>query len=126
MANALERFDDGVDDNNGVDVTFDDAVDARAYNAASGITTSGTSVVFANFALRAKQSLQDYASSVNLPVSFLRFAGVLSMIAVEWMNPDDEIILFFLGMSILLKELDALASSYRFLKFQVCHRCMSS
>jgi hypothetical protein len=24
--NALERFDDGVDDNNGVNVTFDDAV----------------------------------------------------------------------------------------------------
>jgi hypothetical protein len=27
-ANALERFDDDVDNNNGVDVTFDDAVDA--------------------------------------------------------------------------------------------------
>ncbi len=53
-ANALERFDDGVDDDNGVDVTFDDAVDAQAYNAASGVTTSGTSVNFANFALRAK------------------------------------------------------------------------
>ncbi len=27
-ANALERFDNGVDDDNGVDVTFDNAVDA--------------------------------------------------------------------------------------------------
>ena len=56
-ANALERFDDGVDDGNGVNVTFDDAVDAQAYDVASGITTSGTSVGFANFALRAKQKL---------------------------------------------------------------------
>jgi hypothetical protein len=82
-ANALERFDDGVDDNNWVDVTFNDAVDAWAYNATSGITTSGTSIGFANFALRTKQTLQDSASSVNLPDSFLRFARVLGMIAVE-------------------------------------------
>ncbi len=82
-ANALERFDDGVDDDNGVDITFNDAVNAQAYDAASGITTSGTSIGFANFALRAKQTLQDSASSVNLPVSFLRFARVLGMIAVE-------------------------------------------
>jgi hypothetical protein len=83
VANALERFDDGADDNNGVDITFDDAVDARAYNAASGVTTSGTSINVANFALRAKQTLRESASSVNLPVSFLLFAGVLGMIAVE-------------------------------------------
>jgi hypothetical protein len=82
-ANALERFDNGVDDDNGVDVTFNDAVDAQAYDAASGVTTSGTSVDFANFVLRAKQTLRDSASSVNLQVSFLRFAGVLGMIAVE-------------------------------------------
>jgi hypothetical protein len=82
-ANALQKFDDGVDDDNGVDVTFNDAADTQAYDAASGVTTSGTSVGFANFALRAKQTLQDSASSVNLPVSFLRFAGVLGMIAVE-------------------------------------------
>ena len=81
--NALERFDDGVDDNNGVNVTFDDAVYAWAYNAASGITTSGTSDDFANFELHAKQTLRDSASSVNLPVSFLHFSGVLGMIAVE-------------------------------------------
>ncbi len=55
----------------------------RAYDGASGVTTSCTSVDFANFALRAKQTLQDSASSVNLPVSSLRFAGVLGMIAVE-------------------------------------------
>ncbi len=82
-ANALERFDDGVDNNNGVDVTFNNAVDARAYNAASGITTSATSIDFANFMLRAKRTVRDSTSSVNLPVSFLRFSGVLGMIAVE-------------------------------------------
>ncbi len=112
--NAFERFDDGVDDDNGVNVTFNNAVDARAYIAASGVTTSGTSVGFANFTLCAKQTLQDSASSVNLPVSFLHFAVVLGMIAVEQMNRNDDIILIFCGMSILLKELgvDALASSY--------------
>ncbi len=72
-ANALERFDNGVDDDNRVDVTFDDAVDAQAYDAASGVTTSGTSVDFANFALHAKQTLQDSASSVNLPICFFTF-----------------------------------------------------
>ena len=104
-ANALERFDDGVDDDNGFNVTFNDAVDAQAYNAASGVTTNGTSVDLANFALCTKQTLQDSASSINLPVSFLCFAGVLGMIAVEQMNCNDEIILIFCGMSILLKEL---------------------
>ena len=82
-ANALERFDDGVDNNNGVDITFDNAVNAQTYDAASGVTTSGTSIDFANFALRAKQTLQDSASSINLPVSFLHFARVLGVIAVE-------------------------------------------
>jgi hypothetical protein len=82
-ANALERFDDGVDNDNGVDVTFNNAVNAQAYDAASGVTTSGTFVDFANFALCAKQTLRDSASSVNLAVSFLHFAGVLGMIAVE-------------------------------------------
>ncbi len=94
-ANALERFDDGVDNNNGVDVTFNNAVDAQAYNASSGVTTSGTSIDFTNFVLCAKQTLQDSASSVNFPVSFLHFAGVLGMIAVKQMNCNDEIILFF-------------------------------
>jgi hypothetical protein len=41
-ANALERFDDGVDDDNGVDVTFDDAVGAQAYDAASGVDLKET------------------------------------------------------------------------------------
>jgi hypothetical protein len=36
-ANALERFDDGVDNDNGVNVTFNDSVDAQAYDAASGV-----------------------------------------------------------------------------------------
>jgi hypothetical protein len=61
---------DGVDDDNGVDVSFKDAVDARAYDAASGVTTSGTLVGYANFVLCAKQTLRDFASFVNLPVSF--------------------------------------------------------
>jgi hypothetical protein len=68
-ANALERFDYGVDDNNGINVIFDDAVDARAYNAASGVTTSGTSIDFTNFVLRAKQTLQD--SALSLTYQFL-------------------------------------------------------
>jgi hypothetical protein len=71
--NALERFDDGVDNNNGVNVTFNDAVDAQAYNAASGVTTSGPSIDFTNFVLCAKQTLQDSASSVNLPITFYVF-----------------------------------------------------
>ncbi len=96
----MKDFDNGVDDNNGVDVTFDDAVDAQAYDAASGVTTSGTSINFANFALRAKQTLRDSTSSVNLPITFLRFAGVLGMIAVESINCDDEIILIFCCMNI--------------------------
>jgi hypothetical protein len=112
VANALERYDDGVDNDNGVDVTFNNAVDAQAYNAASGVTTSGTSIDFANFVLRAKQTLQDSALSVNLPITFLRFAGVLGMIAVESINHDDEIISIFCCMSIILKEFNALASSY--------------
>jgi hypothetical protein len=62
-ANAFERFDDGVVDTGinvvdasedvedvGVDVRFDDEVDARAYNATTGVTTGGTSRDFANFA----------------------------------------------------------------------------
>jgi hypothetical protein len=96
-ANALERFEDGVDDDNGVNVTFNDAVNAQAYNVASGVTTSGTSINFANFTLHAKQTLQDSASSVNLPNTFLRFAGVLGMIAVKSINHDDEIILIFIA-----------------------------
>jgi hypothetical protein len=100
VANALERFDNDVDDDNGVDVTFDDAVDAQAYDAASDVTTSGTSVNFANFALRAKRTLRDPASSINLRITFLRFAGVLGMIAVESINRNDEIILIFCCMDI--------------------------
>jgi hypothetical protein len=99
-ANALERFDDGVDDDNGVDVTFDDAVGTQAYDVASGITTSGTSVDFANFALHTKQTLQDFASSVNLPITVLCFARVLGMIAVKSINRNDEIILIFCCMNI--------------------------
>ncbi len=80
--------------------TFDDAIGAQAYDAASGVTTSGTSIDFANFALCAKQTLQDSASSVNLPVTFLHFARVLGMIAVESINRDDEIISIFCCMNI--------------------------
>ncbi len=91
--NALERFNNGVDNDNGVDVPFNNAVDAQAYDAASSVPTSGTSVNFANFGICAKQTLRDSASSVNLPITFLHFAGVLGMIAVESINPGDEIFL---------------------------------
>ena len=52
-ANSLERFVDFVDSDLRVDVTIDD-VDAHAHDAASGVTTSGTSGNFDDFALRAK------------------------------------------------------------------------
>ncbi len=95
-ANAVERFDNGVDDtcidvdnasedvdDVGVDVRFNNEVDTQAYDTTSGVTTGGTSGDFANFTLPAKQTLQESDSSVNLPVLFLRFAGVFAMIAVE-------------------------------------------
>ncbi len=49
--NAVERFGDG-DDNFGVDVSIDDGVDTRACDAASGVTTSGTTGNFATTVLR--------------------------------------------------------------------------
>ncbi len=80
-ANAVERFNDGVDDTGvnvvdasedvddvGVDVSFDDEVDARAYNAPIGVTTGSTSRDFADFARCAKRTSQESASSVDLPV----------------------------------------------------------
>jgi hypothetical protein len=80
-ANAVERFNDGVDDTYvdidnaskdvddvGVNVRFDNEVDAQAYNATSGVTTGGKSGNFTKFALRAKRTLRESASSVNLPV----------------------------------------------------------
>ncbi len=49
--NAVERFEDG-DNNFGVDVSINDGVDTQACNAASGITTSGTTGNFATTVLR--------------------------------------------------------------------------
>ncbi len=51
VENAVERFEDG-DDNFGVDISIDNGVDTRACNAASGITTSGTTSNFGITMLR--------------------------------------------------------------------------
>ncbi len=51
--NAVERFEDG-DDNFGVNVSIDDGVDTQACDAASGVTTSGTTGNFATTVLRGK------------------------------------------------------------------------
>ena len=78
-ANSLEKFVDFVDSNLRLNVTIDD-VDAHAHDAASGVTSSGTSGNLDNFALRAKLASQGAPSSVNLPFLFLRLAGVLGMV----------------------------------------------
>ena len=53
VVNSLEIFVDFVDRNLRLDVTIDD-VNAHAHNAASGVTTSGSSGNLDNFALRTK------------------------------------------------------------------------
>ena len=53
VANSLERFVDFIDGDLRVDVIIDN-VDTHAHDVASGVTTSGTSGNFNNFALRAK------------------------------------------------------------------------
>ncbi len=77
--NSLERFVDFVDGNLRGDVTINN-VDAHAHDAASGVTTSGTSGNLDDFALRAKLASQGAPSSVNLPFVFLRLARVLGMV----------------------------------------------
>ncbi len=49
--NAVERFEDG-ENNFGVDVSIKNGVDTRACDAASGVTTSGTTGIFATTMLR--------------------------------------------------------------------------
>ena len=71
-ANAVARFEDG-DNKFGVDVSVDDGVDARPYNADSGVTASGTCGNFADFVFRSKQCLGLTAFAGNLPFAFLRF-----------------------------------------------------
>jgi hypothetical protein len=78
-ANLLERFVDLVDSNLRLNLSIDN-VNAHAHNAASGVTTSGTSGNLDNFALCAKLASQGAPSSVNLPFVFLRLAGVLGMV----------------------------------------------
>ncbi len=80
-ANAVARFEDG-DNKFGVDVSLDDGVDARPYNADSGVTASGTSGNFADFTFRGKQCLGSTAFAGNLPFAFLHFNEVLGMIDV--------------------------------------------
>ena len=71
-ANVVARFEDG-DNEFGVDISVDDGVDARPYNADSGVTASGTCGNFADFAFRGKQCLGSIAFAGNLPFAFLRF-----------------------------------------------------
>ncbi len=78
--NAAERFDDGSDGEIFVNVTIVDGVDARAFTA-SGITTRGTSGNSITFVPRGKQTLQEFSSSVDLPLPSLRFAAGSGMIA---------------------------------------------
>ncbi len=78
--NAVERFEDG-DDNFGVDVSIDDGVNTRACNAASGVTTSGTTGNFATTVLRGKRTLREFFSSSDSPLPCLHLAATLSMIA---------------------------------------------
>ena len=78
-ANSLERFVDFVDGNLRADVTINN-VNAHAHDVASGITISGTSGNFYDFALHAKLTSREAPSSVNLPFPFLHLAGVLGMV----------------------------------------------
>jgi hypothetical protein len=78
-ANSPERFVDFVDSDLRLDVTIND-VDARAHDAASGVTTSGTSGNLDDFALRAKLAAQGAPSLVKLTCVFLCLARVLGMV----------------------------------------------
>ena len=78
--NAVERFEDG-DDNFGVNVSIDNGVYTQACNAASGITTSGTTGNFATTVLRGKQTLREFFSSSDSPLPCLHLAETLGMIA---------------------------------------------
>ena len=94
-ANSLEIFVDFVDGNLRVGITIDD-VNTHAHDAASGVTTSGTSGNFYNFTLRAKLTSREAPSSVNLPFPFLRLARVLGMVFNgELMNQYDRIFVFW-------------------------------
>ncbi len=78
--NIVERFEDG-DDNFGVEVSINNGVDKRACDAASGITTSGTTGNFATTVLRGKQTLREFFSSSDSPLPCLHLAATLGMIA---------------------------------------------
>ncbi len=81
VANAVERFNNGVNDT-GVDVVeasedvddaevdarVNDGVDTEANNAKTGVTNGGTSGYLANFRVCAEQTSQESASSFDLPV----------------------------------------------------------
>jgi hypothetical protein len=78
--NAVERFEDG-DDNFGVNVSIYNGVDTRACNAASGVTTSGTTGNFATTVPHRKQTLQEFYSSSDSPLPCLHLVATLGMIA---------------------------------------------
>ncbi len=83
-ANAVERFNDGVNDT-GVNIVeasedvddaevnarVNDGVEAEANDAKTGVTNGGTSGNLADFRQHAEQTLQESASSFDLPVDFL-------------------------------------------------------
>ena len=72
-------IDDGVDTRTG-DVLINDGVNTQAYDADSGITTSGTTGNSAAAVPRRKRPLRDATSSFDSPLTSLRFAAVLGMI----------------------------------------------
>ncbi len=80
-ANAVERFNNGVDDtgvdvvktsedvdDTEVDVRVNNGVDTEADNAKTGVTHGGISSNLANFWQCAEQTLRESASSFDLPV----------------------------------------------------------
>jgi hypothetical protein len=71
----------GGNDNFGVDVSINDGVDTRSCNAASGVTTSGTTGNFATIVLHGKRTLRKFVSSSDSPLPCLHLAATLGMIA---------------------------------------------
>ncbi len=80
-ANAVERFNNGVNDtgidivkasedvdNAEVDARVNNGVDAEANDAKTGVTNGGTSGNLAGFRQCAEQTSQESASSFDLPV----------------------------------------------------------
>ena len=78
-ANSLEKFVDFVDSKLRLDVTINN-VDARAHDAALGVTARSTFVNLDNFALHAKLASRGAPSSANSPYPFQRLDRVSGMV----------------------------------------------